>query len=165
MVVFAANPLNPPYQGDLGLRKPALERFKSYSENKKLKGSDADTLIRVNLNKISKSMRVIGITLGVLLLAVIILLWSRKHYLMIENFLEVIKQKAEDIEAVTKFRVIGITLGVLLLAVSFCFGHGDEEVAEDLEAVKSTGYWIYNDLDKGLAEAEKTGQPLLIVFR
>ena len=65
----------------------------------------------------------------------------------------------------TKFRVIRITLGVLLLAVSFCFGHGDEEVVEDIEAVKSTGYWIYNALDKGLAEAEKTGQPLLIVFR
>ena len=65
----------------------------------------------------------------------------------------------------TKFRVIGIILGVLLLAVSFCFGHGDEKVAEDIEAVKSTGYWIYNALDKGLAEAEKIGQPLLIVFR
>ncbi len=64
-----------------------------------------------------------------------------------------------------KFRVLSIMLGILLLAVSFCFGHGDEEVTEDIQAVKSTGYWIYNDLDKGFAEAEKTGQPLLIVFR
>lgn len=56
-------------------------------------------------------------------------------------------------------------LGILLLATSFCFGHGDEEVAEDQVSVKSTGYWIYNDLAKGFAEAEKTGQPLLIVFR
>ena len=64
-----------------------------------------------------------------------------------------------------KFKISGIMLGILLLSVSFCFGHGDEEVSEDIEAVKSTGYWIYNDLDKGFAEAEKTGQPLLIVFR
>ena len=64
-----------------------------------------------------------------------------------------------------KFRIPGIVLGILLLVVSFCFGHGAEEVSEDIEAVKSTGYWIYNDLDKGFAEAEKTGQPLLVVFR
>ena len=64
-----------------------------------------------------------------------------------------------------KFRIPGIILGMLLLCVSLCFGHGDEEVAEDQVAVKSTGYWIYNDLAKGFAEAEKTGQPLLIVFR
>ncbi|MDE0468732.1 MAG: hypothetical protein OYL97_16895 [Candidatus Poribacteria bacterium] len=64
-----------------------------------------------------------------------------------------------------KFRILSIILGILLLAVSFCFGHGDEEVAEDQVMVKSTGYWIYNDLDKGIAEAEKTGQPLLVVFR
>ena len=64
-----------------------------------------------------------------------------------------------------KFRIPGIILGVLLLSVSFCFGHGDEEVAEDQVMVKSTGYWIYNDLAKGIAEAEQTGQPLLIVFR
>ena len=64
-----------------------------------------------------------------------------------------------------KFKILSIMLGILLLTVSFCFGHGDEEVSEDIEAVKSTGYWIYNDLDKGFTKAEKTGQPLLIVFR
>ena len=50
-------------------------------------------------------------------------------------------------------------------AAILCFGHGDEEVAEDQEMVKSTGYWIYNDLDAGIEKAEKTGQPLLVVFR
>ena len=64
-----------------------------------------------------------------------------------------------------KFRIPSIILGMLLLGASFCFGHGDEEVADDQITVKSTGYWIYNDLAKGFAEAEKTGQPLLIVFR
>ena len=64
-----------------------------------------------------------------------------------------------------KFRIPCIILGILLLGTSFCFGHGDEEVAEDQVMVKSTGYWIYNDLAKGITEAEKTGQPLLVVFR
>lgn len=64
-----------------------------------------------------------------------------------------------------KFRILSTMLGILLLAASFCFGHGDEEVAEDQVMVKSTGYWIYNDLDKGIGEAEKTGQPMLVVFR
>ncbi len=64
-----------------------------------------------------------------------------------------------------KFRIPMIILGILLFTASFCFGHGDREVAEDIEAVASTGYWIYNDLDKGYAEAEKTGQPMLVVFR
>ena len=54
---------------------------------------------------------------------------------------------------------------MLLLAVVLCFGHGDQEVAEDQEMVASTGYWIYNDLEKGIAQAEKTAQPMLIVFR
>ena len=63
------------------------------------------------------------------------------------------------------FRIPIIILGILLLAISFCFGHGDEEVAEDQITVKSTGYWIYNDLAKGIAQSEETGQPLLVVFR
>ena len=64
-----------------------------------------------------------------------------------------------------KFRIPIMTLGILLLASSFCFGHGDREVAEDQVTVNSTGYWIYNDLDKGYAQAEETGHPLLVVFR
>jgi len=63
------------------------------------------------------------------------------------------------------FRIPSITLGILILAISLCFGHGDEEVAEDQVTVKSTGYWIYNDIEQGFAQAKKTGQPLLIVFR
>ncbi len=54
---------------------------------------------------------------------------------------------------------------VLVSVALLCFGHGDREVAEDQEMVKSTGFWIYNDLEKGIEQAEKTGQPMLIVFR
>jgi len=63
------------------------------------------------------------------------------------------------------FRIPSITFGILILAISLCFGHGDEEVAEDQVTVKSTGYWIYNDIEQGFAQAKKAGQPLLIVFR
>ena len=58
-----------------------------------------------------------------------------------------------------------LTITMLFLMAGLCFGHGDREVAEDQEAVKSTGFWIYNDLDQGFAEAKKTGKLLLVVFR
>ncbi len=38
-----------------------------------------------------------------------------------------------------KFRVPGIILGILLLGALFCFGHGDEEVAEDQVIEKRKG--------------------------
>src|SRR5581483_4583663 len=31
--------------------------------------------------------------------------------------------------------------------------------------VEADGYWIYNDLPKGLAEAKATGKPLLVILR
>ncbi len=58
-----------------------------------------------------------------------------------------------------------LTITILFLMGGLCFGHGDREVAEDQETVKSTGFWIYNDLNQGFAEAQKTGKPLLVVFR
>ena len=58
-----------------------------------------------------------------------------------------------------------LTITILFLIAGLCFGRGDQEVAEDQETVKSTGFWIYNDLDQGFAEAQKTGKPLLVVFR
>ncbi len=38
-------------------------------------------------------------------------------------------------------------------------------VNNDRQRVVDDGYWIYNDLDKGFAEAQRTGKPLLVVFR
>ena len=58
-----------------------------------------------------------------------------------------------------------LTITILFLMAGLCFGHGDREVTEDQETVKSTGFWIYNDLDQGFAEAQKTGKPLLVIFR
>ncbi|PQO38406.1 Trx7/PDZ domain-containing (seleno)protein [Blastopirellula marina] len=41
----------------------------------------------------------------------------------------------------------------------------EEKVRGDREKVLSSGYWIYNDFQKGLAEAKDTGKPLMVVLR
>ncbi|PQO42013.1 Trx7/PDZ domain-containing (seleno)protein [Blastopirellula marina] len=41
----------------------------------------------------------------------------------------------------------------------------EQKVRGDREKVLSAGYWIYNDFEKGLAEANKTGKPLIVVLR
>ncbi|MBM3834187.1 MAG: hypothetical protein FJ403_13145 [Verrucomicrobia bacterium] len=59
-------------------------------------------------------------------------------------------------------------LAGLLILIS-----GLAEAAEDRRAKvlndrtehQANGYWIYNDLDKGIAEATKTRKPMLVVFR
>jgi hypothetical protein len=38
-------------------------------------------------------------------------------------------------------------------------------VREDLAAFDQDAYWIYNDLESGIAKAKETGRPLLVVFR
>jgi len=41
----------------------------------------------------------------------------------------------------------------------------DEKVRGDKAKVEADGFWIYNDLNRGFAEAKKTGQPLIVVLR
>lgn len=40
-----------------------------------------------------------------------------------------------------------------------------ERVLEDRSVMQQSDVWIYNDLEKGFAEAKKTGKPLAVVFR
>ncbi len=40
-----------------------------------------------------------------------------------------------------------------------------EQVLGDKADVEDAGLWIYNDLDKGIAEAKSNGMPILVVFR
>jgi len=62
---------------------------------------------------------------------------------------------------------------LLILAGLFLFGTAALTAAEDRDArvrsdrtnVQATGFWIYNDLAKGVDVAKRTGQPLLVVFR
>ncbi len=39
------------------------------------------------------------------------------------------------------------------------------KVLKDREQVLEQGSWVYNDLAAGIAEAKKTGKPLLVVLR
>jgi serine protease Do len=41
----------------------------------------------------------------------------------------------------------------------------EQKVLDDRKKVESEGFWIYNDLSKGIAEAKKTGKPILVVLR
>ena len=59
-----------------------------------------------------------------------------------------------------------------ILLLSLCLGHLQAQnrdrntlVNNDRQRVIEDGYWIYNNLDKGFEEAEKSGKPLLVVFR
>lgn len=39
------------------------------------------------------------------------------------------------------------------------------KIVNDREAFKDSDLWTYNNLDEGLAQAKKTGKPLLAVLR
>jgi hypothetical protein len=41
----------------------------------------------------------------------------------------------------------------------------EQKVRDDRKKVEAEGFWIYNDLAKGLAEARRTGKPLLVTLR
>lgn len=41
----------------------------------------------------------------------------------------------------------------------------EKKVRNDRQAVEEAGYWIYNDLPRGFAEAKKSGKPLLVALR
>jgi serine protease Do len=41
----------------------------------------------------------------------------------------------------------------------------ETKVRNDRKSVEEAGRWIYNDLPQGIAEAKKTGKPLLVIFR
>jgi hypothetical protein len=59
-----------------------------------------------------------------------------------------------------------VTLGLLLASTA---GLGAQEreikVRKDRQDVVEDGFWIYNDLPKGFAEAKQSGKPLLVVIR
>jgi hypothetical protein len=39
------------------------------------------------------------------------------------------------------------------------------KVPDDVQKYRESDYWIYNDLDRGMAEARRAGKPLLVVIR
>jgi hypothetical protein len=64
-------------------------------------------------------------------------------------------------------RTIIFTLTVLLVVAGLAVAqkNREEKVRGDRKKVEQEGFWIYNDLAAGFAEAKKSGKPLLIVLR
>ncbi|QDT99724.1 Trx7/PDZ domain-containing (seleno)protein [Gimesia aquarii] len=63
-------------------------------------------------------------------------------------------------------RTVFIFTLLLMTSTSFSFAQTREEkVRQDREKVESSGYWIYNDLQKGFEQARQTKKPMLIVLR
>ena len=59
-----------------------------------------------------------------------------------------------------------IAFAVVLLAAGVADAQTREEkVRNDKAKVEAAGFWIYNNLAKGIADAKKTGQPLLVALR
>ncbi|MBI1924337.1 PDZ domain-containing protein [Candidatus Poribacteria bacterium] len=64
-------------------------------------------------------------------------------------------------------RHLVVFLSLLLLVAGALYAAEDRKtkVLNDRERFESEGFWIYNDLPKGIEESKKTGKPLLVVFR
>lgn len=60
-----------------------------------------------------------------------------------------------------------LTLALVPFLVTPLAGQGGRgnAVQRDRDAMADSDLWIYNDLDKGFAQAKEHGQPLLVVFR
>lgn len=57
------------------------------------------------------------------------------------------------------------TVAVLLLAAQVEAQDRETKVRNDKKNVEADESWVYNDLDRGIAEAKRTGKPMLVIFR
>ena len=64
----------------------------------------------------------------------------------------------------TKLGACGIVLVVLFANIA-AGQTRESNVRKDRRTVEAAGLWIYNDLPKAKAEAKRSGQPMLVVFR
>jgi hypothetical protein len=63
-------------------------------------------------------------------------------------------------------RLIAFPLISLVVAINPAWGQDrPTKVRNDKARVEADGFWIYNDLPRGIAEAKRSGKPLLVVFR
>ncbi len=60
---------------------------------------------------------------------------------------------------------LAILAACCVLAAPLAAQDRETKVRNDKKDVEEAGRWIYNDLPKGIAEAKKTGKPLLVIFR
>lgn len=54
---------------------------------------------------------------------------------------------------------------VPLLSAALAQQDRNTRVLNDRDRIERSGFWIYNDLNRGIAEAKKANKPLLVVFR
>lgn len=62
-------------------------------------------------------------------------------------------------------RLLIVLLISLLAAPSGSAADRETKVRGDKKQVESAGFWIYNDLPRGIAQANELKKPLLVVFR
>lgn len=55
--------------------------------------------------------------------------------------------------------------GLLLLTGVAAAQTREQKVRADRQKIEAEGFWIYNDLQRGFAEAKKTGKPLFVILR
>jgi len=58
-----------------------------------------------------------------------------------------------------------VFLPALLLAATPVLAQRGDLLRTDREEAAAAGKWIYNDLPRGFAEAQRTGRPMLVVVR
>lgn len=63
------------------------------------------------------------------------------------------------------FALLTVLGASFVLATTLLAQDRETKVRNDRKNVEDAGRWIYNDLPKGIAEAKKTGKPLLVIFR
>ncbi len=65
------------------------------------------------------------------------------------------------------YGLVWVAFGLLLTqaAARLAAQERERKVRNDRQAVETDGFWIYNDLPAGFAEAKKSGKPLLVVIR
>jgi len=61
-------------------------------------------------------------------------------------------------------RIVLLTCAFITSATGFA-QEREKKVRNDKQSVEEAGYWVYNDLPRGIAEAKKSGKPLLVMIR
>ncbi len=71
----------------------------------------------------------------------------------------------EPVMQISKLRYLVALLAIGTTYANVSAQDRETKVRGDKDAIEAAGDWIYNDLQKGLDEAKRTGKPLLVVMR
>ena len=63
------------------------------------------------------------------------------------------------------FCLHALVLFLFSSSLNYAQGPREQKLRRGLHDTELVGAWIYDDLDAGFSEAERTGKPLLVVFR